>query len=295
MQVLAERILKTKLSDYVYVGMGGAYLEDFRVFYRALRFQRMISFEKDESVCERQRHNLPCSNVDVVNSTSTKFVEEAAFWDYENVAVWLDFTTSELGQQLRDAEVCLRKLEEGDIFRVTLNAERKGLVPKGGLDNRSHKTRIQQRRAVLEKRLGDYWPSATVHDDSFKDLGDVVSVIRDAFSLAVARARGGRQARFRELHATTYADGTRMLSITGIIAENMVPDLRTDLGLGAEPVVNINVPALSNLERLMLEREIPVGNSGSHALFEEFSFLGKKDVEHLIRLSRYLPRYGSLE
>jgi hypothetical protein len=81
----------------------------------------MTSLEKNPEVVKRQEFNRPLSSLLLKDKTSGEFLNEFDF--DEPSIVWFDYTVpKELGIQLAEIELLVRKLNAGDVFKITLNA-----------------------------------------------------------------------------------------------------------------------------------------------------------------------------
>ncbi len=63
------------VRDMGYVSMGGGYLEDFRVMHQSLGIQRMLTFDMDEWVVQRQMVNKPYGFVECEVASSGEIVD----------------------------------------------------------------------------------------------------------------------------------------------------------------------------------------------------------------------------
>ena len=81
------------LSKYVYYGMGGPYLEDFRLLYEFYPEIRMVSIEEDDNTFKRQRFHAPCqtSRLQLTKSDFTSFLAQFDPRN-KNSIFWLDYT-----------------------------------------------------------------------------------------------------------------------------------------------------------------------------------------------------------
>ena len=58
-----ERLSESGLADYTYHGLGGPYLEDFRLLYEFCPDIDMVSIESNDETYKRQRFHRPSSKV----------------------------------------------------------------------------------------------------------------------------------------------------------------------------------------------------------------------------------------
>jgi hypothetical protein len=96
-------------------------LEDFKALHGALRLHKMISLEADDEVFKRQSFNKPISCIELSPKTSNDFLKDYDF--SEPSIVWFDYTNpAQLALQLAEVELLVRKLNPGDMFKITFNA-----------------------------------------------------------------------------------------------------------------------------------------------------------------------------
>ena len=253
------------ISDYIYVGFGGPYLEDFRHLHSALRISNMISVEKDENVFERQKFNQPISCVDLRQAESGDFITSFDFSD--NYIVWLDYTTpSETGKQLGELEALVSKLPEGSVFKITLNANPSTLGgPNDGSD-------LQEFRAGKAARLlGDYGP-ATVERDDVTARGYPKLLLSAVEAAAKRGVLGRHRSTVQPLTAFTYKDGQAMLTVAAIVLNHIdvapfIAATRLNswdfASLKWGGPVEISVPEMSFKERMFIESLLPQNDAAA--------------------------------
>ena len=108
------------LSDYTYYGMGGPYLEDFRLLYEFYPEIRMISIEEDEDTFKRQQFHLPC-RTPRLTLKKTEFKSFLAQYEPndEKSIFWLDYVGLEYGH-FEDFMVLLGKVAANSVVKMTL-------------------------------------------------------------------------------------------------------------------------------------------------------------------------------
>ncbi|HOI55433.1 MAG TPA: hypothetical protein PLP01_09315, partial [Phycisphaerae bacterium] len=209
------------LERYHYVGLGGPFLEDFRLIHARLGLAKMTCLEVEEEVHKRQIFNRPIESIDCLHSTLEDFLDEH---DFDTPAIiWFDYTEPRgiTGQIERFAQT-IGTVPIGSVLRVTLNANPASLGTPNPKDlsvevageasaDRALKPTIQEwRLARFKERLGGLFPSGLSADGmSFKTYG--LSLLR-ALKLAVENeALSFRDRRIVWAFATHYADGQAMV------------------------------------------------------------------------------------
>ena len=80
---------KLSLEKYQYVGLGGSFLEDFRLVHGRLGINRMVCVESEEEVHKRQNFNRPIASIECVYSTLEDYLDGHEF-DIP-VIIWFDY------------------------------------------------------------------------------------------------------------------------------------------------------------------------------------------------------------
>lgn len=248
------------ISDYEYIGFGGAFLEDFKALHGALRIRRMKSLESSAEVVKRQEFNKPLSCIEPVQMTSDEFLDAHDFVDPS--IVWFDYTAPrELALQLGELELLGRKANAGDVLRVTLNASPESLGRPASSDADLKEHRLDKAR----ERMTVYCPASASPDDvsSAKYPALLLRCVESALKKGMDTKPGTI---VEPLSAFTYADGQQMLTVTVIIlqkvdlskfyAESRLKSwpFRCDEWSLAKP---ISVPQLSAKERMFIEALLP--------------------------------------
>src|SRR5690606_5467925 len=119
--LLTRLAAKLKLEGHQYIGLGGPFLEDFRLVHARLGIKRMFCIESDETVYKRQLFNQPIDCIKCVYSTLEDYIDEQ---DFETpVIIWLDYTEpSKITDQIERFARTVGSVPVGSILRVTLNA-----------------------------------------------------------------------------------------------------------------------------------------------------------------------------
>ena len=279
------------ISDYVYVGFGGAYLEDFKHIHAATRIRRMISIEKDANVYVRQKFNQPISCVELLRMSSGQFISDSDFQD--DYIIWLDYTEpSKTGEQLAELEALVSKLPAGSLFKITLNANASSLgTPSDGSDLQAYRV------ARAAQLLGDYAPKITA--ESITARGYPHLLLASAASAARRGLTGRPRCQIQPLSAFTYKDGQVMLTVAGIILKEIdVVAFRTAsridhwafASLDWSDPVEITVPEMSFKERMFVESLLPENDAAFIRQQLEY-YIGDSEEEARELLSSFVRYY----
>ncbi|HBT3173503.1 TPA: hypothetical protein MBF38_001390 [Klebsiella aerogenes] len=254
----------TNISDYVYVGFGGPFLEDFKQIHNLLKVNKMISIEGDRNVHRRQQFNKPlsCINLGEAPEFSGDFINRFNFDD--QTIIWLDYAVpSALNAQLNEVVNLITKLKPKDIFKVTLNAHPETL----GKDPNERDPKPFRYRRINEILTESFMPIDTSEDDV--SLKKYPTLLINALKRAVGNGLRGRQdIRIHPLTSFVYKDGQQMVTLTAIVLENS--DEEEAKFIDSSRIRNwpfyagewrkpkdINVPAMSLKERIHIESLLP--------------------------------------
>lgn len=296
------------LEKYHYVGLGGPFLEDFRLVHARLGIARMTCIETEAEVHKRQSFNRPIASIECAHKTFEDYLDEI---DFETpVIIWFDYTEPKgITTQIERFARTIGTVPIGSVLRITLNANPASLgkpEPKdisveadGDVsEDRAQKPTIQEWRvARFKERLGALFPSGLTPDGmSFKTFGP--SLLR-ALKLAVEKETlSFRDRRVVWALATHYADGQAMVTAALVICPS--EDKATEeLVKGwefyttTEAPHRLDLPALSTLERLTMESNDDAKNSMGFELPK--SDMGENPFEVFKKFYRIYPHFSRVE
>ncbi|HDL7342918.1 TPA: hypothetical protein PXN25_003831 [Yersinia enterocolitica] len=296
----------TNISEYIYVGFGGPFLEDFKQIHNTLKVSKMISLEGDINVHLRQKFNKPLSCIELGETPelSGDFLNRYNF--DEKTIIWLDYAIpSDLNIQLSELASLITKLKPKDVFKITLNAHPETL----GKDPSEADPRPYRLRKIREDLSEEYCPINPSEDDvTFKNY--------PAFLLKAAKRaidvglRGRQDIRVHPLTSFVYKDGQQMLTLTCIVLENSDQEEANFLnksrirnwlfydGVWRIPK-NINVPVMSVKERIHVEALLP--EASAEDINNELGyFIGNTssaaniDLKNFIEYYKIVPWYSKV-
>lgn len=301
------------LINYAYVSMGAYPLEDHKMVHRQLGISNLISFDQDENIVARQKFNRPVGSCRCLTLRSGELIDrlddllsESGATEDAGVVIWLDYTApAGLGQQIREFETLLAKLNDGDIVKVTVNAHPAALGDDRQSDG-SAMLRTDQLRTRFERlksRIGDYLPSDASQDDVTRD--GLARLLSRSFGRAAESALPVTgDTVFSPLSLIRYADGQQMLSATGALAARASEkDMKSSIAIDDWPfssadwtsVKSLSVPDLTVRERMFLEQEIGRSTDQQIAAKLNFSLGDGVDVESVVKdYKSYYRFYPSL-
>ncbi len=280
-ELLAKLNRYRNISDYIYIGFGGPFLEDFKAIHAYSGINQMISIEMNAGVYKRQRFNLPLNCIDCRLTASEQFLKDYSF--DRNTIVWLDYTEPrKLGAQLNEIEFLFTRLQAYDIVKVTLNANANALADRQGL--KEDEDLNEKRLKVLKQRAGRYLPPEVSEDMVTND--EYPSLLCKAVENAAKRGMTGKSRFFfQPLTAFIYADSMhKMLTLTGMILPDENEEIERffrDTGIKSWPLsTQGNRPITSRIQWFYVQDfkqivSIPTGLQplGLNAAFQCFFLL----------------------
>ena len=187
-----------------------------------------------------------------------------SFCDATNVIIWLDYTDpNKRLTQLQELIEISKGLQDGDIVRITLNANL-GTLDKSGEKSKWHSEGYDSPgKFFIEKlkdQLGDFVPF------DIKSIGetDFPSILCRCIGMAISKVESEKtDIRFIPLLNTTYRDGQQMVTVTSLVErkEGGV-DINSNLKAWKfkpqswSDVTLIAAPDLSIREKLKLDEHI---------------------------------------
>jgi hypothetical protein len=297
---------------YIYFSMGGKHLVDHVAVYRHVGITRLFSFDVNPLLVGRQKFNRPIDSAmcdELAASALPTKIDAMAdlFPGATNVVVWLDYTDphNRLAQLQELVEVA-KRLQPGDILRITLNANLGTLDGKSGSafwKDEGFETLPLYRAAKLKGVLGDFVP------EDVKAIGedDFPAILGRCVGLALSKAEAEKAAlSYRPILLTTYRDGQRMVSATCVALpradiEKEIAVLRSWPFLPANwgDVVRISAPDLSLREKLKIDESL---SSAPDAVLESLGFLLSTNKERSIeaiesyqKMHRYYPSFHHID
>jgi len=249
------------LEKYHYIGLGGPFLEDFRLLHSRIGIGRkrggrtvgrLTCVESKLEVHKRQRFNRPVSCIKCVHSTIEKFLDTTTV--SRPAIIWFDYTKAAASHVHRFADT-VGTVPIGSILRVTLNAdpvEGREAEPSVSIEVRSD-MRLQRFR----ERLGPLVPSGLTAESMTMDRYG--PTLLHVLKLAVEKqVMSFPDRRVVWALATHYADGRPMVTAALVVCacdDTSTEKLVKGWEFYSTPDAphRIELPALSSLERLTME------------------------------------------
>ncbi len=296
-----------RLEDYQYVGLGGPFLEDFRLIHARLGLTDLVCIEEEENVHKRQLFNRPIDQITCVNSTLEDYLDET---DIEKpVIIWFDYTDPKaITDQIERFAQSISTVPVNSIFRITLNANPASLgkpkpeelaVEIEGLKKTDEtKPTLQEWRLErFKERFSDLSPSGIKPSQMTKK--EYGACVLEVLNLAIAKEDlnfGDRKPIWAL--ATHYADGQPMVTATLVICPEDVQPVKTLVenweyhSTPSLPLM-LDMPALSTLERLTMES---CDDAKDRMGFElPKSDMGEDPLDSFRKFYRFFPHFSRVE
>jgi len=296
-----------RLESYQYLGLGGPFLEDFRLIHARLGINDMVCVDSEESVHKRQKFNRPVDCIECIHDTLENYLDST---EIDKAAIiWFDYTEpKKITDQIERFSRTIGEVPINSVLRITLNANPSSLgepnkdeiaVEIGGMDSRigNKKTIHEWRLDRFRERLGSLFPSGlNAKEMTFRNYGR--SILR-ALSLAVEKETLSLSDRkIIWSLATHYADGQPMATATLIVCEPHNEILEQQIQeweffSSPDSPLLLDVPALSTLERLTMESS----NDAKEKMAFELpkSDMGGDPFEAFKKFYRVFPHFSRVE
>lgn len=285
---------KLALEKYHYVGLGGPFLEDFRMIHGRLGIAKMTCIETEEEVHKRQLFNRPVASIECVHKSLEDYLDETYFDD--PVIVWFDFTEPRgITTQIERFARTIGSVPIGSVLRITLNANPSSLGKPAG--NLSEAELMEWRLKAFQRRLGALFPSGLAADGMKQE--NFGKSLLHALRLAVEKEVGSfRDRRIVWALATHYADGQAMVTAALVICKNDDEAVEVlvkgwEFYATTDAPHRLDLPALSTLERLTMESNVDAKTKLGFELPK--SNMGENPFEVFKKFYRFYPHFSRVE
>ena len=275
------------LRAYTYYGMGGPYLEDFRLIYELYPEIKMVCIEEDEQTHKRQRFHLPCRS-GRLRLERTPFSSFLAKYDAkdERSIFWLDYIDLEFAN-FDDFMDLLGKLAANSVVKITLRCN-----PRDYQDADSGKQlkREEDFKKKFEVVLPGSFGSVPIR------LNDFALLLQEMVQIASQKALpSAAPVMFLPVASFFYQDTVGMFTLTGVVCMRKDEAKFRSLfkkwqfaNLDWNAPTEISVPNLSTKERLHLQRHLPRRRNAGRTLLRSLGYLIDEDrVQTEIQLQQY--------
>ena len=296
------------IRAYQYVGLGGPFLEDFRLIHARIGINDMTCIDFEESVHKRQIFNRPVDCIKCINSTLEDYIDSTEF--EKPAIIWFDYTDpGKITDQIERFSRTIAVVQINSVLRITLNANPTSLgkpdpdeiaveVGSMGSDHSGQKKTIQEWRLDrFRERLGGLFPSNLKADGmTFKSFGR--SILRALYLAVEKESLSLTDRKVVWSLATHYADGQPMVTATLIVCTPDASQIES-LVKGWEyfstpddPLL-LDMPSLSTFERLTMESS---ANAQEKLGFDlPKSDMGEDPFQSFKKFYRVFPHFSRVE
>lgn len=202
------------VKKYRYIGFGSPFFADFYLFHKMLEIENMISIEKNEEDKERFKFNAPFSCIKMIYGDSNDVLPSLK-WDVRTI-LWLDYDFTLKDSILKDIRYALSSMCEGSVIIVTVD---------GNIKN-EYGDKIEKREKLkqLSCNIGEEKVPRDIKEsdlNGWKCAKAFCRIITNEIQDTVKDMNGvhskGNQHLYQQLFNFHYSDGTKMLTVGGVI------------------------------------------------------------------------------
>lgn len=286
-----NNIIGVNSYEYQYIGLGGLFFTDFKLFHKELSISKMISVEGGSKIdFKRIEFNNPFNFIDVIEGHTTDLLDDDEKINLEEKSiVWMDYDNYLQEFMFEDITHIFKKINCGSVYIFTCNSI---------LKNSDGKTYSLDE---LKEEYGGYVP----YELTQKDLTDnnihnvivemiqrhVVETLTDRKSIA------GDNLKAYPLFKIKYAErgGAPMLTYALVLEEEGI-DIVDKYSLsnfdfviqrGKTDFFEIELPNVSYIERKLIDKT----NKNKTRPITKKSAVDPSEIERYRKLYKYLPSY----
>lgn len=287
-----------KVEFYRYIGFGSTYFSDFILFHKSLGTTNMVSIERDVEHRERFEFNRPygCIRIEFAESNE---VLPSLEWNARTI-LWLDYDVRLDASVLTDVHFFCAFAAPGSVIAVTVDA-RPDKIP----DEVPAEERDTHRLLGLKDRVGEEKVPPTVNGADLAGWGSANvsrTIITNEISETLNERNGGlepgSQLLYEQLFNFQYDDGTKMLTVGGLLYDEGQTEHVARCKFESIPFVRSNqeaylieIPNLTYKEIRHLDRQLPVDDPADL----EGPGIPPEDLEKYAGLYRYFPTFAEAE
>lgn len=288
------------ISDYRYIGFGSYEFDEFKLVYRILGIEDLHSIEMDSDVFSRQKFNKPYSCIKLFNKTCDEYFDED-FDGAKHSIIWADFSeANKKHSQCKDIANICSKMREGDILRITINANPTGISTRGiQASDVSPEYRKKLRFDALKEELNEFFPDGFCEED----------LTRNRYPLFLLKVIKKAVYKYLDIESSpcplcsyVYSDNTQMMTVTILMCsaedrENTLAELKKafkdwDAYVNIDEwdkIVRIDLPPLTVHEQLEIG-QYEKNEDGAKKIEAEMGIKGD-DLKRYWLFARYYPNY----
>lgn len=270
------------LTGYTYFGLGGPFLEDFRILNDSFGDLKLVSIEVNEEVIKRQKFHLPRRDIQLRHTSFEAFIEGYTPQGEKSI-FWLDYAGLKWPEVSAFMSL-LQRVELWSIVKITLRSQPSDYACFG----------------KFHEEFVSILPGGTCSLPRLpRQFGELILRMLQIASQKSLASYPDRL--FQSVSSFFYNDSTPILTLTGVVCPR--GDAKAVRGafeswafvnLDWNPPTWISVPALSTKERFKLQSLLPWDDSAGVPLQMA---LGYKLDEHANwnRTGQLLEQYAAFQ
>ena len=277
------------LENYKYFGMGGPYLEEFRLLYEFFPEVRMTSIEEHEEVYKRQMFHRPFRTLKLERDDLSSFISRYDPGQDKSI-FWLDYTHLKY-RCFQDFMNLLAIVTENSMIKITLRSN-----PTDFWDRHSDSPR-ERKQDQFRQEFRAILPDPS--DAPPRLSKEFASLLQEMLRVAAQKILhpGASHRAFMPVSSFYYSDGAHMFTLTGIVCNvGNEESVKTAFdnwdfsNLEWESPTKISVPVLSTKERLHLQNFLPAKSAQGSKLHRR---LGYRIEDGLTATEKALEQYAA--
>ena len=277
------------LDEYTYFGLGGPYLEDFRLLYEFCPEMSMVSIENNDEAYKRQKFNIPFRTLRLMKEELSSFINHLDLGDAKSI-FWLDYIALEYSC-FQDFMTLLGLVADNSMIKITLRCEPEDFW---NFDTNDLKDGQPEK---FRRKFGQIMPDPSGNPPRLQQnlanlLQDMLQIVTERMLPPITNTRT-----FIPISSFYYKDGAGMFTLTGIICHiNCMMSVKRAYEnwefakLEWERPSLISLPVLSTKERLHLQRILPIKSPTAGRKLHQL--LGYQIEEDLEETEKALKQYA---
>ena len=266
-----------KRKKYEYIGLGGPFLEDFKIMHHYYPEISLTSIEENEDTFKRQKFNKSFRAINLVKSDIASYFSEHDEFGHPFV-VWFDGT--DFRQRTIEKEFASEVVQAlNEYLKGTQLSDEEQERLALAIRNISDKVVISKDEMWLTMQtILDYLPEGyeNMLEDQISRAKLYHQILRKAISSVYPNTGDNI---FYLLSSNYYSDGTTMISVTGMLVRRKDLSKVRKMFKSYQPQgdqlvtpTKIDVPVLSIKERMELDALLPMRKNVGSRLYKALGY-----------------------
>lgn len=292
-ELLREIQVLTSRTEIRYIGLGARYFVDFLMLHNEFGIKDMISIEAAGNAQEKKRYefNKPLKYIKIQYGHTSQVLPQIEGFGEKLNFVWLDYDSKFSDFMVDDAISLMTKLEVGSIYFMSCCHRYEGINTSEIQESFKNFNKIYFKDDIEKKHY------------STKQLPYVINNILSTNIHEAIKKRNfntKKKVKFKRLLFLTYADGAPMLTIGGIIVDDVLEQRMQESNLiekydflraEKEEYYKIEIPKFTQKEISHVLKEIPISKEEYEKKADKFHGIEFEEIETFEKIYRYFPFY----